>query len=238
MIGPTETLALTLRFLDDLRGNNDQAWFEANRPAYAAAAARFERFVNRLIDQVRGFENLPGLTAAACLHRIDRDPCPPPGQPPFYPCLAATLAQGGRTSCRLGYYVVIAPGGQSQLAGGLYNARPKGLARFMRILERDADGAAFKAITGALDFVEAFGPLDVDKLRAAAARHTRRAVELLQLKDVAVVHYFVDTEVVAPDFVGKVATMCRVLKPLLDYMNGPRAGARRSRRFRPRRDAD
>jgi uncharacterized protein DUF6304/uncharacterized protein DUF2461 len=44
-------------------------------------------------------------------------------------------------------------------------------------------------------------------------------IELLQLKQVTVVHHFSDKAIVAHDFPGQALTVCRAMKPFLDYLN-------------------
>ena len=63
-----------LQFLQDLRGHNERAWFEANRTHYVAAQAAFNQMVEQLIPGIASFDgNIRNLTVAQCTYRIYRD---------------------------------------------------------------------------------------------------------------------------------------------------------------------
>ena len=84
-----------LSFLDDLSQNNHKAWFDQNRPAYAAARGAFEQFVDGVIDAFREADNLQDLTAKACMPRINRDVRFSKDKSPYKTNLGALVAPGG-----------------------------------------------------------------------------------------------------------------------------------------------
>jgi uncharacterized protein (TIGR02453 family) len=217
-------LQLTLHFLDDLSRNNNKAWFDAHRPDYEAGRAAFLRLVDEVIDEFRAPDNLKGLSAADCVARIYRDVRFSKDKSPYKTNLSAYIAPGGwkgvRTgSQRQGYYISIAPQGQTIVAGGLHDPSPEQLTRFRDTIERDA--APFKALIGAPAFVEAFGVLDGERLKSAPRGYdpAHPDIDLLRLKEITAVHPFSDAQVLAPDFAAPVIALCRTMRPFLDYLD-------------------
>jgi uncharacterized protein (TIGR02453 family) len=209
----------TLTFLADLSRNNNKAWFDSHRLAYDAARRTFEQLVEDLIDEFRASDHLEDVTAKDCIARIYRDVRFSKDKSPYKTNFAAHVAPGGWRSTVLGYYVSIAPHGQSLVAGGLHDPTPAQLDRFRQAIDRDP--APFKKVTGAKAFVDTFGAVEGERLKTAPKGYDREHPEiaLLQLKQILAMHALSDEEVLAPDFVDQVITVCRAMKPFLDYLN-------------------
>jgi len=209
-----------LSFLDELSRHNNKAWFDEHRPVYAATRETFERFIDDIIDEFRESDHLLGLTAKDCIARIYRDLRFSKDKTPYKTNMAAIIVPGGWRSPSLGYYISIEPQGQSLVAGGLYDPTAEQLNRFREAIGEDA--AAFKKLTNAKDFVDAFGAVEGDRLKTAPKGYDRAHPEiaLLQLKQITVVHHFTDEEVLASDFAGQVVVVCRAMKPFLDNLIG------------------
>jgi uncharacterized protein (TIGR02453 family) len=118
---------LCLSFLRELIANNHKEWFDANRQYYKEAQDEFNRFVDRLISEVRLFDPFIGeLTAKDCVYRIYRDVRFSNDKTPYKNHFGAFIAQGGgRKSPLGGYYFHIEPVGagflnNSMWAGGIY----------------------------------------------------------------------------------------------------------------------
>jgi uncharacterized protein (TIGR02453 family) len=207
-----------LRFLDELRQNNNKAWFDQHRAEYETARGEYEQFLTVLIDEFRVPDQLQGLTARECIARIYRDIRFSKDKSPYKTNLGALVAPGGWKSSAFGYYVSIEPRGRSMVAGGLYNPTPEQIQRFREAVDEDA--AAFKAVTGAAVFLQAFGAVQGERLKTAPKGFDRAhpELELLQLKQIMVVHNFTDQEVVANDFAPRVANLFRAMKPFLNYL--------------------
>ncbi len=212
-------LGLVLHFLDDLSQNNNKTWFDQHRSDYEAARGTFEQLIDALIDEFRISDHLQGLTARDCVARIYRDIRFTKDKSPYKTNLAAVIAPGGWRSAYLGYYLSIAPHGQSMVAGGLYLPTPEQLNRFRQIIDENA--GTFKKIIGAPDFLEAFGSIEGERLKTAPKGYDRTHPEiaLLQLKQITAVHHLSDQEVMAPDFPAQVVMLCRTMKPFLAYLS-------------------
>jgi uncharacterized protein (TIGR02453 family) len=216
----TLNLEPSLRFLTELSQNNNKAWFDEHRPAYAAARAVFEELIDDVIDQLRVSDRLQGLRAKDCVARIYRDIRFTKDKSPYKTNLAAMIAPGGWKTTALGYYVSIEPGGQSLVAGGLYDPTPEQLYRFRQAI--DTDAAAFKKVTGAKEFGAVFGGVEGERIKTAPKGYDRDHPEiaLLQLKQITAMRHFSDEEVLARDFAQQVLIACRALRPFLGYLNG------------------
>jgi uncharacterized protein (TIGR02453 family) len=211
-------LAPVLDFLDHLSHQNNKAWFDDHRLDYEAARAEFYRFVDHLTDEFRVSDRLEGLAANACAARIFRDIRFSKDKSPYKTNLSAMIAPGGWRSSRYGYYVSVAPRGQSIVAGGLYQPTPGQLGRFRQAM--DLDPAPFRKLTRARAFVEAFGAIEGESLKTAPQGYdqTHSAIELLRLKQVTAVHHFSDQDVLGPGFFNQVVRVCRAMKPFLAYL--------------------
>jgi len=208
-----------LNFLDDLSRNNNKSWFEAHRPEYAAARATFDQFIDYLIDEFRLSDNLQALSSKDCVTRIYRDIRFTRDKSPYHLNFSAIIGPGGKKNPERGYYVSIQPHDQSMLAGGLYMPSSAQLARFRQAI--DQHPAAFKRITGDRTFVELFGKIEGERLKTAPQGYDRDhpEIELLQLKQVTALHHLTDLEILSAGFPARAVTVCRAMRPFLDYLD-------------------
>jgi uncharacterized protein (TIGR02453 family) len=208
-----------LNFLDNLAQKNNKAWFDSHRAEYESACEIFNQFVDYLIDELRASDNLEGLSSKNCVSRIYRDIRFSHDKSPYHTNFSAIIAPGGRKSVTQGYYVHIQPQGESMVAGGLYMPSPEQLEHFRQAIDQHA--GEFRAITADPAFVEQFGAVEGERLKTAPKGYDRAhpEIELLQLKQVIVLHHFTDQQVLAEDFPEKTLTACRVMKPFVEYLN-------------------
>ena len=213
------TLQPALQFLAQLERNNNKAWFEENRPAYDAARAAVEDFLEAVIDALRNTDPLGDLTAKQCLMRIHRDIRFSRDKSPYNTAISASIAPGGRKSGKMGYYISVGPQDRSIVAGGLYSPTPEQLARFRKAIESDA--SELRAIARAKAFVEHFGQIAGEKLKTAPKGYERThpEIDLLQLKQAIVIRHFTDAEIVKPDFPEHVVAACKAMKPFVTWLD-------------------
>src|ERR1044072_8971712 len=101
----------TLRFLRELKKNNDKAWFDAHRKEYEAAKKDFESFVTDLLKALVKLE--PALAtqqAKDCIFRIFRDVRFSKDKTPYTSHFGVFFALGGRKWDGAGYYLHLEPG--------------------------------------------------------------------------------------------------------------------------------
>ena len=207
-----------LTFLSQVKKNNNRVWFEAHRPDYELAKARFEALVERLIEGLKPVEDLGDLQAKDCIMRIFRDVRFSKDKSPYRTNMGASIGPGGKRATRLPYYLHLEPGG-SFVAGGLYAPERPQLDRLRAVLAQDA--GPLKAITSDRTFKRNFGAIRGDKLkvvpRGYPADHPE--IELLKLKQIMATHEFTDEEVLAARFPTQALKVMAAMKPLLDYLN-------------------
>lgn len=218
-------LGLALRFLSKLKKNNNKPWFDANKEEYQEALAQFEQLVGRLIEGLGSLEDLDGLSPKDCIMRIYRDVRFSKDKSPYKTSMTASIGPGGRKSRGYPYYLHIAPGNHSMLAGGCHEASTEQLARWRSAVDKDA--STVKKLISRKDFVAAFGGLSGDKLAKApkgyAADHPE--LELLRLKQITVMHTVMDKELLSPSPVPSCVAVFKIMKPFLDYLGSILPGA-------------
>ncbi len=212
-------LAVALNFLSKLSSNNNKLWFEAHRAEYEAARAAFEAVLTDLIAELSATDDLHGLKAKDCIARIYRDVRFSKDKTPYKTNFGALVAVGGWRSKAHGYYVGLEPNGRSIVAGGLYSPMPDQLEKFRRAI--DSDAAPFKKIIRTKSFVQHFGAIEGERLKTAPKGYERdhTEIELLQHKQITAVHHYTDAEVCAPDFLARVVSDCRAIKPFVNYLD-------------------
>jgi uncharacterized protein (TIGR02453 family) len=208
-----------LHFLSALRLNNNKPWFDSHRREYEAARGIFEEFFDGIIDEFRGTDNLNGLIARDCIARIYRDIRFSKDKSPYKTNMAGLVGPGGWRGQPSGYYISIEPGGQSLVAGGLYNPTAEQLDGFRREIARDA--SEFKMVTSTPEFTKTFGTVEGERLKTAPKGYDRDHPEiaLLQLKQITAIRRFTDQQVLMADFSENVFATCRAMRPFLDYLD-------------------
>ena len=92
-------LPATIKFLKDLKKNNDKSWFDAHRPQYETAKKNFEAFIQAVIDkQGRQDPSIKELTAKSCMFRINRDVRFSKDKAPYKTNFGASINRGGKKS--------------------------------------------------------------------------------------------------------------------------------------------
>jgi uncharacterized protein (TIGR02453 family) len=216
---PRNHLKPAFDFLRALQANNSKTWFDSQRSAYQLARERFEQYVDAFIDEFRSIEDFADAQATDCVFRINRDVRFSPDKSPYKISFAASVARGGKHSVRAPYYIHIQPSNESLLAGGVYMPTPEQLAKIRRAIDRDA--APLRKIIRRTAFVQQFGALEGERVKTAPRGYEldHPAIDLLQLKQFAVVHRLSDRNVLGPDLLPKTVEVFKALKPLLDWLN-------------------
>ena len=110
----------TLRFLKQLKKNNNRNWFEAHRADYEAAKIDFQNFIQLVIDDLERKDlTIAGTNARECLFRINRDVRFSKDKSPYKTNFGASIKRGGKKSAFAGYYFHCEPG-SSFIGGGLW----------------------------------------------------------------------------------------------------------------------
>lgn len=112
---------LILNYLWELSINNNREWYHEHKEDYKEANARFEELVQAFILEIGKFDssilhnNPKDLT-----FKLVRDTRFSHDKSPYNPAFRAHISSGGKLPVPVGYYIMLKPGGQSFLGGGLF----------------------------------------------------------------------------------------------------------------------
>ncbi len=112
---------LILNYLNELSENNNREWYHIHKEEYKQANAEFEALLQQLILEI-------GKTDKSILHNIPkdltfklvRDTRFSHDKSPYNPAFRAHISAMGKLPVPVGYYLMIKPGNQSFLGGGLF----------------------------------------------------------------------------------------------------------------------
>ena len=212
----------TLKFLKDLKKNNNRDWFNENKARYEVAKSDFEAFLDRLIAKVAGFDStIAGLEAKKCSFRIYRDIRFSKNKSPYNSRFGGHLLAGGRKQerSRAGYYIHIAPG-DCFLAGGAHTPPGPWMAAIRERIA--ADSKPFRKILGAKSFKTYFGELYGEQLKSAPRGYDKDHpdLDLLRFKSFLAVHRMKDATVLKDDFLSHATKVFKAMHPFGQFLNG------------------
>lgn len=212
----------TIKFLKDLKKNNNKTWFDANRKKYESAKENFLEFIQTLIDK----HSLKDATikeqeAKKCIFRINRDIRFSKDKSPYKSNFGASINQGGKKSMFAGYYFHFEPGG-SFVGGGVWQPMPPELKKIRQEIDYCYD--EFKKITGSKKFKSVYGDLyrgdDVSLTRVPQGFEADNpAAEYLKLKSWIAMREIKDSDLSSKELVKKSLEAFETLLPLVRFVN-------------------
>ena len=213
----------TVRFLKDLKKNNNKTWFDAHRKAYEEARADFTAFIQKVID-VHGKRDpaIRNIVAKDCLFRINRDIRFSKDKSPYKPNFGASINMDGRKSMiRAGYYFHLEPA-SSFAGGGLYVPGPVELNKVRQEIDyhfedfkRIVEAGKFRALYGKLDESPEYRLVRVPKGYEA----DNPAAGYLRFKSYIAMVAMKDADLTSKDLVKKTVNAFYVLQPLVQFIN-------------------
>ena len=213
----------TIKFLKELKKNNNKPWFDLHRKEYEAAKADFASFIQQVIDQHgKKDATIKNIVAKDCMFRINRDVRFAKDKSPYKTNFGASINKGGRKAFNsAGYYFHLEPGG-SFTGGGIYMPMPDDLKKVRQ--EKDYNFKEFKKILSSSAFKSVYGDLD----RSAEYTLSRvpkgyeadnPAAEYLKLKSFIGMVQVKDTDLASKDLLKKTTTAFSALQPLIEFVN-------------------
>jgi uncharacterized protein (TIGR02453 family) len=213
----------TLKFLKDLRKNNEREWFEKNRKRYESAKEDMAALVEEVIKQFgKKEEGIAPLTAKECVYRINRDVRFSKNKAPYKNNMAASLIKGGKKSVNAGYYIQIQPGGESFIGGGRYMVEPLELKKIRQ--EIDYSWEEFSKIINHKKFRATYGELERGEGMALSREpkgyeKDNPAIEYIKLKSFVATTDLSDDDLTGNNLVKKIVTAFETLQPLVVFLN-------------------
>ena len=210
----------TLKFLKDLKKNNNKPWFDRHRKQYETTKADFLSMIEQLIKGISTFDSsIADLEAKNCTFRINRDVRFSKNKDPYKNNLAAYFNKDGKKGLGAGYYLHIEPG-KSFAAGGIWMPEPAVLAGIRQ--EIDYSLNEWKKIVDSKSFKKMFSEgIKGDALTRPPKGYdeTNPAIKYIKMKSFIVSKHFTDAEVQNKNFIGDVSKTLQAMKPLIDFLN-------------------
>lgn len=212
----------TIKFLKDLKKNNNKPWFDANRAKYEDAKKDFAAFIQSIIDKHSKKDGtIKELKAKDCMFRINRDIRFSKDKSPYKTNFGASINRGGKKSLYAGYYFHLEPG-ESFVGGGIWMPMPAELKKVRQ--EIDYNLGEFKKIISAKKFKDVYGELskgdDISLSKVPQGfEKDNPAADYLRLKSFLAMKELKETDLTSKDLVKKVAEAFEALQPLLGFIN-------------------
>ncbi|MCI9445536.1 MAG: DUF2461 domain-containing protein [Oscillospiraceae bacterium] len=217
---------MILDYLTELSANNNREWYHAHKAEYHAANGQFEELIQALILQIGEFDgSILGRAPRELTFKLVRDTRFSHDKSPYNPAFRAHISSMGKLPIPVGYYLMLKPGGQSFLGGGLFADMFKDATRKVRDYISE-HGSEWEAIIAAPSFQERFtvGGSALKNVPAGYERDHPQA-EHLKYKSWYLEYPIQDKDLVDSNlFLTKAADIFRLMKPFNDYLNSALAG--------------
>ena len=212
----------TIKFLKDLKSNNNREWFQDNKSTFEEAKEDFEAFVSDLLAEISLFDpSISHHQAKDCIFRIYRDIRFSKDKSPYKAHFGAHISGASKKSdihSKAGYYIHIEPGA-SILAGGAYLPQGDWLKQIRQEIAYNA--SALKVVLKGKDFVKYFGSMQGEQLKTAPRDYPKdhAQIELLRHKSFLASHSLPDKMLSDKGLLDHAATVFKALKPFDDFLN-------------------
>jgi uncharacterized protein (TIGR02453 family) len=209
-----------LKFLKDIKKNNNRDWFEKNKQRYLDVKDFFEGFVGKTLDEVIKFDkSMASLEPKKMTFRIYRDVRFSKDKRPYKTNMGASFSAAGKGMGIPGYYLHIEPGNKSFIAAGLFMPEPEKLAKVRQEIDYNSD--RLTKIMKDKKFRKYYSDFwDGDALKTAPKGYAKDHPHLkwLKLKSFIVEHNFTDKQVLDKKFYKTFADAAKASKPLDDFL--------------------
>ncbi|MEY3404897.1 MAG: hypothetical protein RL161_327 [Bacteroidota bacterium] len=210
----------TLKFLKDIKRNNNKEWFHSHKDQYQPARENFLEFITKVLDRLKEYDpTIASVEPARCLFRINRDIRFSKNKSPYKTNFGANPSKGGRKIYRAGYYFHLEPG-MSFLAGGIWMPEAEDLGKIRQ--EIDYCFNEFKAILQDRKFRKQFGTLDREAELTRPPKGydaTNPAIDFLKLKSFTVTAEVPDSLLSSPKLVVTTLDHFKTMIPLIHFLN-------------------
>lgn len=212
----------TLKFLKDLKKNNNKPWFDSHRKDYEMAKADFANFIQSVIARHgKTDKSISQLKAKDCMFRINRDIRFSKDKSPYKTNMGAYICGTGKKSIFGGYYFHCEPG-QSFMGGGLWMPMPPelnkvrqeidyNLKKFKKIINSQTFQLVYKDLSRSEEYVLTRVPKGYEP--------TNPAAEYLKLKSFVALTNLKDTDITSKNLVIKTTSAFKALQPLIEFLN-------------------
>jgi uncharacterized protein (TIGR02453 family) len=211
----------TLKFLKDLKKNNNKPWFEKHKDLYLGAKEDIEYLVEQVIERFGKIDaEIATLQPAACTYRIYRDVRFSKDKTPYKIYMGAYLNKGGKKMPTAGYYMHFEPG-RIMAGGGLWMPMAPELNKVRQ--EIDYSFSEWNKILAARVFKKNFSEgLEQEDLLSRPPKgyaDDNPAIGYLKLKSFIVTRAFTDAEVQSKTFLKELLKTFESMKDFVYFLN-------------------
>ena len=212
----------TLKFLTQLKKNNNKPCFDANRAQYEAARIDFSNFIQLVIEAVQKTDTtVTSLMSKDCMFRINRDIRFSNDKTPYKAHFGASIKRGGRKSAFAGYYFHLEPG-NSFIGGGMWMPEAPALKNMRQ--EVDYNWEEFQGLLQEKNFKKVYGDVykgtDVSLATMPKGYDKENpAAEYLRLKSFIAEAKVGDQELTKATLHKKTVAAFEALQPMLNFIN-------------------
>jgi len=212
----------SLKFLEDLKANNNRDWFQDNKKRYEAYKSDYHQLIRDFLEIMKPQDaNLELLEVKNCTFRVNRDIRFSKDKSPYKTHLSVWLSTnpgGGNTP---GYYIHLEKG-KSFIAAGLYSPEDSELKKIRKEIAFFYDD--LEEIIANPKFQKEFKGLERTETNALknAPRDYEKdhpAIEFLKLKSFVAIQPLKDAALLKPNFVADISEKLLILKPLTAFLN-------------------
>lgn len=202
-----------LRFLSELKRNNNREWFEQHKSEFKSLEIGVKGFYNSLAEKMKEHDEIEKLK----MFRIYRDVRFSKDKTPYKSHFAGSFSRAG-TKLRGGYYLQIRPG-ESFMAAGFWEPNKEDLLRIRKELELDA--TAFRELINKPSFKNTWGELVGDEVKTAPKGFNKEDpnIDLIRKKAFIFVRNFTDKEVLNKGFIEEVNNSFKAIRPYFNLMS-------------------
>ena len=198
-------MSLIVNYLSELSKNNNREWYHAHKEDYKKANAEFEALLHAPKE----------LT-----FKLVRDTRFSHDKSPYNPAFRAHISSKGKLPVPVGYYLMIKPGNQSFLGGGLFADMFKDATRLVRdyIVQ---NGEEWERVIHEPEFEQRF-TVQGTALKNVPSGYEKEhpQAEYLKFKSWYLEYSLKDEELMDADaFLAKAVECFRIMKPFNDYLN-------------------
>jgi uncharacterized protein (TIGR02453 family) len=217
---------IILEYLTSLDRNNNREWYHAHKAEYKEANAEFEALLQALILEIGRFDSsIVHNDPKDLTFRLVRDTRFSHDKSPYNPAFRAHISSKGKLPVPVGYYLMIKPGGQSFLGGGLFADMFKDATTMVRDYISH-NGRAWEAVIHDPAFEKHF------TVKGTALKNVPTGyekdhpqAEYLKYKSWYLEYPLSDDELGdAEAFLARAAELFRIMKPFNDYLNSALSG--------------
>ncbi len=210
----------TLKFITELKLNNNREWFAENKDKYEAARVDFEQLVAQIIQGINTFDSELGyLDPKKCIFRIYRDVRFSEDKSPYKTHFGAGF-RPSTLSKTSGYYFHLDPN-EAFVSCGHYMLMPDKIKKVRRGIYNDFE--MFSSIINDKDFKKEFGDLykDDDMLKRVPNGFDKDhpAAEYMKLKHFYALKPLSCKQLLDKDLAAYVTAMYKQMHPLSQFLN-------------------